>query len=244
MKEKIHAAFVHFMASAAVSIIAAALVFFVWYVAPLDRAIGVGSIFLLMLGIDAVLGPALTAMVYKRGKKSLRFDLTIIVLVQVCALSYGLFVVASSRPAWLVFNAGRFDVAQADDLDRRYLQQARPEFRSPSWMGPKWVASANPEDAEARQNLVLESAMGGPDLPQRVDLYVPLETQRQALQEKAEPLENLSQFNRADEIDVALKKWPQADAWLPLMAREKPMVVLIDRVAGKPLAVVDLRPWA
>ncbi|MDR0458308.1 MAG: hypothetical protein LBH10_04670 [Burkholderiaceae bacterium] len=35
----------------------------------------------------------------------------------------------------------------------------------------------------------------------------------------------------------------QGDAWLPLMARVRPMTVLIQRGTGQPLAVVDLRPW-
>jgi hypothetical protein len=44
-------------------------------------------------------------------------------------------------------------------------------------------------------------------------------------------------------VQKALAPWPQADAWLPLMARAQPMTVLIQRSTGQPLAVVDLRPW-
>jgi len=47
----------------------------VWYPIPLVKATGVGALFLMMLGIDLILGPAFTFIVYKKFKKNLKFDL-------------------------------------------------------------------------------------------------------------------------------------------------------------------------
>ena len=46
--------------------------------------------------------------VFKIGKPSLRFDLSIIALVQVAALTYGVWVVQNERPAAIVFADDRF----------------------------------------------------------------------------------------------------------------------------------------
>ena len=44
--------------------------------------------------IDVILGPLLTLLVYKQGKKTLLFDLTVIVLLQISALGYGLWTIS------------------------------------------------------------------------------------------------------------------------------------------------------
>lgn len=234
---------VHLVGSVLLALVAAALVYGMWYPAPLDRAVGVSGVFLLMLGVDVVLGPLLTFAVYQKGKRSLPFDLAVIVVIQLAALGYGLHAIAQGRPAWLVFNADRFDVARANDLDTRYAHEALPPYRQVPWTGPRWVASVNPDDADKRNQLVLESASGGADLPERIDLYRPLEGQGEHLRQRARPLSELTQFNTPERVHVMTQRWPQADAWLPLMSREQPMVVLLDLEQASPVAVVDLSPW-
>ncbi len=244
MISRIKASLVHASISFLVACLAVTWIFLVLHPAPLAKAIGVGEIFWVVIAVDVVLGPILTFAVYKTGKKSLKFDLAIIGCMQVCALSYGLWTIASARPAWLVLNSDRFDVAQADELDQRRIDNAWPDYRSASWSGPRWVASRAPTDLAKRNELILESTAGGPDLPQRIDLYVPLSAETDRLRTKSHPLQELKEFNSSENIHAELAKWPQADGWLPLMARAKPMVVLIDKAAARPLAIVDLRPWS
>lgn len=240
---RLKAMLIHFAGSLLLAAGALGLVYGLWYPGPLGQAVGVSGIVLLLLGVDVVLGPMLTFAVYQPGKKSLRFDLAVIVAVQLAAFGYGIATIAQGRPAWLVFNADRFDVAQASDLDTRYAAEALIEFRAPPWTGPGWVASVNPEDPEARNQLVLESAGGGSDLPQRVDLYRPLAREAENLRARARPLGELEAFNAADAVWAAVSAWPQADGWLPLMARAQAMVVLLDTAQGRPIAIVELHPW-
>lgn len=240
---RLKALLVHLAGSIVLAVVALGLIYGLWYPSPLAAAVGVSSIVLLLLAVDVVLGPLLTFAVYQPGKKSLRFDLAVIVLIQLAAFAYGMATIAQGRPAWLVFNADRFDVAQASDLDTRYLADAMPEFRHPPWSGPAWVASVNPGEVDKRNELVMESAMGGSDLPQRIDLYRPLEQEASNLRDRAKPLTELEQFNSAAAVAAATAHWPQADAWLPLMSRSQPMVVLIERKTASPVAIVDLRPW-
>lgn len=243
MAPRLRATLIHLYGSGCVALVFLGLVFFVWYPAPLSGATGVTAIFLILLAVDVVLGPALTFVVYKTGKKSLRFDLSVIVVVQLAALCYGLLTIAVARPAWIVFNVDRFDLAQAHELDGRYLSSTKEEFRAPPWSGPRWVAARNPTDLQKRNELIVESAAGGSDLPQRPDLYVSIQEESSNIKKIAQPLQNLERFNRSEMIQDALAKWPQADAWLPLMARAKPMTVLLRKKDGVVIAVVDLRPW-
>lgn len=234
---------IHLAGSVLMALAAMALVYGLWYPAPLDRAVGVSGVFWLMLAVDVVLGPLLTFAVYQKGKRSLPFDLAVIVFIQLAALGYGLHTIAQGRPAWLVFNADRFDVARANDLDTRYLHDALPPYRHAPWTGPRWVASVNPDDLDKRNQLVMESAMGGADLPERVDLYRPLESEAERLLERAKALPDLTKFNTPERVRAVMERWPHADAWLPMMSREQPMVVLLNRQKASPVAVVDLRPW-
>ena len=242
-KSRLRAFLVHLAGSVLLALAALALVYGVWYPSPLDKAAGVSVIVLFMLTCDVVLGPLLTFVVYKVGKRSLRFDLAVIVVVQLAAFAYGMYIIAQGRPAWLVFNVDRFDVTLANELDQRHLNETRPEYRSPSWTGPIWVASVNPTDIEKRNQLVLESVEGGPDLPQRPDLFQPLDKESGNLRARAKPMNELIQFNSADRVAEATSKWPQADAWLPLMSRNQPMVVLVNKAQGRPVAIADLSPW-
>jgi uncharacterized RDD family membrane protein YckC len=56
----------HFSISCLLALLALLLVFFVWYPAPLHSAVGVTSIFLIVLGVDVTVGPLLTLVVKAR----------------------------------------------------------------------------------------------------------------------------------------------------------------------------------
>lgn len=113
MLSRFKAFFVHLIGSLVIGLGALALVFFLWYPAPLHLALGVTSVFMLLIIVDITLGPLLTFLIYQPGKKTLKFDLVVIVVLQLLALSYGLWAVIQGRPVWLVLNADRFDVVQA-----------------------------------------------------------------------------------------------------------------------------------
>ncbi|WP_307703763.1 TfpX/TfpZ family type IV pilin accessory protein [Variovorax paradoxus] len=243
MNSRFRASGIHFLCSMLLALAALGVVYLVWYPVPLAAAIGVGHIFLILLAVDIVIGPLLTFVVYKKGKKSLFFDLTVIAILQGAAFAYGLHAIAVARPAWIVFNVDRFDLVQAHELDRRFLLDTDEAFRNPSWTGPRWVASQTPLDLQKRNQLILESAVGGGDLPQRPDLYVAIKQETENIRRMAHPLQELSRFNRPEVVNRLLQKWPKADAWLPLMAKTRPMTVLLNKKDGSFIAVVDLRPW-
>lgn len=243
MPVRFKAFLVHLACSSVIALLALLLVFRFWYPAPLHEALGVTEILLLVLLVDVILGPLLTMVVYKAGKKTLALDLAVIACLQLAALGYGLWTVAEGRPAWIVFSADRFDLVQVVDLDTRKLGDTPAEYRQPAWTGPRWVAAVPPADPEANRTLILEALYSGLDLPQRPNLYQPLASQHETLRQKMLGLAELTKFNSEEQVGKALKQWPKADAWLPLMARAKPMVVLLQKETAEVVAIVDLNPW-
>ncbi|MGG2395803.1 TfpX/TfpZ family type IV pilin accessory protein [Pseudomonas sp. SH1-B] len=243
MTLRFRAFFVHLIGSLVVGLSILALVFGLWYPSPLHQALGVTSIFIMLLMVDMVLGPLLTLLVCKPGKQTLKFDLVVIVVLQLTALVYGLGAVFQGRPVWLVFNADRFDVVQAIDIDRRRINEALLQYQVPAWSGPQWVAAVYPDDIERRNEVLFEAAQGGSDIAQRPELYRPLVESAEKMQHRAESLSSLSKYNDPAVVSGALAVWPQATGWLPLMARSQSMVVLLSDGNTKVLAVVPLRPW-
>ena len=59
---------------------------------------GAGKLFLMMLGVDIILGPILTFIIYQKNKKSLKFDLFIIACIQISAIGYGVYSMYGGRP--------------------------------------------------------------------------------------------------------------------------------------------------
>ncbi|WP_444919703.1 TfpX/TfpZ family type IV pilin accessory protein [Microbulbifer sp. CnH-101-G] len=247
MLERFKAFSLHLLLSSLVALVSLILVFYIWYPGPLSVAMGVTEIFLLMLAVDVVLGPLLTLIVYKAGKKTLKIDLAVIGVLQIAALLYGLNTVAEGRPVWLVFSADRFDAVREMDLDTRYPEKVANEYSHISLWGPRWVAVERPKDQQQLSDITVEAVFSGLDLQHRPYLYQPLNNSSKQIQKKAHSLFELKKFNSAEEVELALKQWPQANAWLPLWANVKPVVVLVhlyDSGEVSVIAVVDLNPWA
>lgn len=243
MSPRLLAFLIHLGGSACLAAASLCVVYLIWYPAPLADAVGVSDIFLMLLGIDVVLGPVLTLVVYKRGKLTLVMDLAIIVLVQLAAFAYGVHAIAVGRPAWLVYSVGRFDLEQANDLDHIHVDEAMPAYRSVPWTGPKWVAARLPSDVKKRNELILGLTHGGSDLPQRSDLYVPIEQETQAMADHAVPIDKLLAYNPPEAVQQARTQYPQADAFMPLLTKGRPLTVLLKKGQAQPIAIVDLKAF-
>ncbi|WP_410209472.1 TfpX/TfpZ family type IV pilin accessory protein [Aquirhabdus sp.] len=243
MSKRIKAFLIHLISSSLLAFLTLILVFYIWYPSPLHIATGVSHIFLIMLAADVSIGPVLTLLVYKVGKKSLRFDLTVIIIVQLCVFSYGLHTVAIARPAWIVFNVDRFDLVQANDIDLRKVSKAKKNYQQVSWRGPAWASAKFPTDKKEREQIFIESVKGGYDIPQRPDLYLPLSESLDIIRNKSNQLIKLNEFNNKEAVQQILLAWPKANAWLPLKGNIQDMVVLINKKDGRVISIVNLKPW-
>ena len=243
MNTQIKAFSFHLAISVVIAVLVGFIVFTYWHHPPLDTAVGVTRIFITLLIIDVILGPLLTFIIYKPGKKTLLMDLAVIACLQLAALGYGLHTVAKGRPAWLVFAIDRFELVRIIDIDNRKIEQANKLYQAPSFFGPQWVAAVTPSDTNERNEILMESVIAGVDIAQRPNLYQPLSTQNEQIKQRAQALTTLSTFNSEADIKSALSPYPTATAWLPLAANQQDMVVLINKETAEVIAIVDLRPW-
>ena len=234
---------VHIITSVIIAFLLTLLVLFIWYPSPLATAVGVTHIFLMLLVIDVILGPLLGLLVYKEGKKTLKFDLTVVIAIQISALLYGVYSIEQGRPAWLVYNVDRFELVRKNELINTNIQQARPQFQQPSWFKPQYVATEFAKDIQQRNDEMFAEVLGGISIAQRPERYVELTQAKTQIQQRALPLVELQQYNPKTEVEKTLAKYPKANAWLPLKANAEDMVVLINKETASVIKIVDLRPW-
>lgn len=243
MSKRLKFFFSHLSISFLIALLVIGLVFFVWYPAPLAKAVGVTNIFLMMLAIDVIVGPILGWLVYQEGKKTLKFDLSVIILIQIAALCYGVFSIEQGRPAWLVYNVDRFELVRKNELVDTNIQQARPQFQQPSWFKPQYVATEFAKDIQQRNDEMFAEVLGGISIAQRPERYVELTQAKTQIQQRALPLKELEQYNSKADVEKILAKYPNVDAWLPLKANAVDMVVLVNKETASIIKIVDLRPW-
>ena len=232
----------HLSLSLLIALLVIGLVFFVWYPSPLTSAVGVTQIFLMMLAIDVIVGPVLGLLVYKEGKKSLKFDLTVIIFLQLIALFYGIYSIEQGRPAWLVYNVDRFELVRKNEIIQDNIAKALPQYQQPSWLKPQFVATEFAKDANQRSDDMFAEVLGGISIAQRPERYVELNKAKKQMQQRAQKLELLQQYNNKTDVEKILAKYPQATAFLPMKASAVDMIVLIDQNANV-VKIVDLRPW-
>ena len=244
-KYKLKAFSVHFSISLLIALMSMVIVFFVWYPPPLYQAAGVTKIFLIMLGIDIVLGPLLTFIVAKPHKKSLKFDLAVIVLIQLSAFVYGFYHVYDGRPAWIAYNIDRFDLVKNNEIDTRKLTEALPTYQKVSHSGARYVAAVIPtDDKEVSQQILFDEIGYGIAPSQRPELYQPLSTVDEVMLTRTKAIDELYDYNDKADVDKVLLAYPEADGYLPLKADAVDMTVLINKKdKEKVVKIVDLRPW-
>lgn len=233
----------HLCISFLIALIAMGIVFFVWYPAPLAIAVGVTHLFLMMLVIDVIVGPLLGLLVYKEGKKTLKMDLSIIIVLQILALGYGVYSIEQGRPVWLAYNVDRFELVRKNEIIIDHIEQALPQFQHPSWFKPKWVGVEFAKDANVRSDDLFAEALGGISIAQKPERYVDFSKTTTQLKQRTKNLKDLNQYNDVQQVDRILLKYPQATGFVPLKANAVDMTVLINKETGEVVKIVNLRPW-
>lgn len=239
---------IHFSISLLIGATILALLFWVWYPAPYFAASGGKNLTLILLGVDLVLGPLLTLVVFKAGKKSLRFDLSVIALLQVAALAYGLHVIVQARPVFIVAAIDRFNLVAANEIEAADLAKGRePAFRHLSWTGPQLVAARLPEKQDDRLN-PLTVFTTGKDIYHYPELYVDYASEVSILLTRAKPLAKLRESH--PQHAAVINEWLQTHQrreddllWLPVLARNTGMTMLLDSKSGMPLQALLIDSW-
>lgn len=75
----------------------------------------------ILIPVDAILGPLLTLVLYVPNKKGLKFDISMIAIIQIAALVYGGWTIYGQKPAVFVFVGDRFEIIPDSKFDQSKL---------------------------------------------------------------------------------------------------------------------------
>ncbi|WP_147653594.1 TfpX/TfpZ family type IV pilin accessory protein [Vulcaniibacterium gelatinicum] len=219
-----------------------------WYPRGLWEAAGAVRLFAVTAVISGIVGPLLTLLVFKPGKKHLKFDLGVIALLQVAALGYGLWMMWQTRPVFLVGLLDRFELVLADELDPADLIRGRkPEFHTLSLTGPRLVGATLPVTPEERLQAIMEG-LAGKDLHRKPRHYADYGAVARDLARAGQPPDALQdtypETARAIEAAArALGRAPASVRYLPIVARRGRATMLVDARTGEVLRAIPVDPW-
>jgi len=239
----------HLGISALVAALVVGVMLKLWYPPPYFDAMGGATLLILIVGCDVVLGPLITLIVFKAGKKGLKMDLTLVGCLQLAALCYGSYTIFLARPVFTVFAVDRFEVVAANDIRAEELARATdPEFSSLSLTGPRLVAAKLPSNPDEQLTIMLGAMQGGDDVKQMPRLYVPYPQAAQDVARHSKAVSVLSQHDKSSEEairELALRTGSAESelGFLPLNARNQNMSVIVDRRSGNVEGILPINPW-
>ena len=233
----------HLSISILIALIITGIIFFVWYPSPLAQAVGVIHLFIMLILIDLIFFLLLTLLIYKKDINAFKMDLSIIIIIQIAALIYGLHSITQGRPVWIVFNQNKFELVRVNDQFIENTEHIHKQFQNISWTGPQYVAAIPSQNIKQREDDLFMDALGGVSLAQRPERYVALSHVKQKIQQQSQNLDNLKKFNDIKLVEKTLNQYPKATAYLPLKASKLDMVILLNKKEGSVVNVVNLRPW-
>lgn len=240
------AASVHLAISAVIAAVILAIMLALWYPPSLFRAMGGMGLIALIVGVDVVIGPLITLIIFDTRKKELVFDLMVIGALQIAALSYGVYAMHAGRPVFIVFDGQRLAVASAADIDPEELAKApHEEFRHLSLTGPRLAAVVPPEDPQERETLMF-AGLTGFGIHQLPKYFVPYAKERSQILATARPLGELApNAEDARKLEAYLdstKKDVNQMRYLPVATRHASVLGIIDGKSGELLDILRINP--
>ncbi|WP_200375540.1 TfpX/TfpZ family type IV pilin accessory protein [Thiocystis violacea] len=238
---------IHLTASAAVVLILFGIMRLVWYPAPYFDINGGWTVLRILAGVDVVLGPILTLIAFKPGKPSLRFDMSVIVSLQLAALVYGGSLIYQQRPAFTVFAVDRFTAIPAADVEFDRIRY--PELKRLIGIGPLLAEALPPEDPEERRKVMFAVVMdGAKDLEYRAELYRPYRPDLEPLSRRGLDIARLAAQD--DETERGLTRLLERLGgaagdylYLPLRGQHRDIILVLSRADGQPAGWIDSDPW-
>jgi hypothetical protein len=168
------AAILHFSLSVLVALIAAGLVFGLWFPGAYRDMAGGTELFLLIVIVDIVCGPLLTLVLFNplKSKRELFLDLGLVAVVQLAALLYGLWTLWDVRPLYFPHEYDRFKVVSLNDLRGADTGVLPSVLQSGFFKGPQVVGLRLPKDTDEKNKVLFAALSGGADYGERPDFYI------------------------------------------------------------------------
>ncbi len=244
---KLHAFLIHLAGSALVVGTLCVIIFFVWYPTPYFAAKGASEVLRVLIGVDLILGPSLTLLLFRPRKPGLVLDLSVVATIQLAALIFGTTVLYQERPYYAVFAVDRFQVLAYKDVDSSMIEHE--EFRRKPFVGPILAVASLPDDQGEFQRLLEEILFEGkPDIERRPEFWSPYADRSADVIARARSLAEL--LERIPEAETEISRLTErldvdidSLAYVPLVGRETSFAFVIDAETATPVSIINVDPW-
>ena len=247
-REKTRAFAVHFLVTLLFTASAAALVFLIWFPDPFQQMLGGTQLFEVLVICDLGLGPLASFFIYssKKSRRALLFDYAVVGSIQLAAFFYGLYVVANTRPVYVVFAVDQLEVVTAGDIDDADLAPAPDAYRKRPIWGPQLVGIQRAADPKERTKMLF-SGLAGKDYPVLPAYYVPYEQSLPQIRQRAAPVSDLEKRHpdaepliskAAAQLQIPVEKL----VWLRVRHSKGFWTALLDPDSGRPVCWLPVDP--
>jgi hypothetical protein len=221
--------------------------YFVWFPHSFLELGGFTRTALMLIFADLILGPLLVFIVFKEGKKYLKFDINVLLSIQIIAFLFGAYSLYLKHPAYAVFKHDRFILTNVSHL---YPQPGLQEQLTKTvFSKPHLVMTSLPENMSERMNLMMNvDLFGAPDIEKRPKYYAPVADNLNALLQKSLRIEDIFVDKDANnKLQAFIKKHGgkiNDYAYFPLSGNNKKQVIwVLNRQNAEPVGIIDSNPW-
>lgn len=243
MMSRFKAFSIHFAISFFIFLILLYFILIQWYPQPLFSTDGGWRVIRIIVGVDLILGPLLTLIVFKAGKPGLKFDLTMIALVQTLALSWGIWTTYNERPAAIIYTIDYFTPVPAYQLKEVGMTTKELKKFGNNW--PILIYSDIPK--EKTSEIIAEAARAGQPLYLLTKYYRKFSNnQSQVLKESsmnlAKYVEDKPNLKTIYQHSLLTGTAKTNISYLGLHSREKWVTAIFDLDSMKIIDTIDIEP--
>ena len=242
---KLKAFSIHVTASALVVGCVLALIWGVWYPAPLFQLLGISLALQVLVGVNLVIGPALTLLLFRPGKPRFLLRISLILLVQIAALVYGASVAYSERPCYMIYVVDRFEAVSCSRIDPNEIA-ANDAVEAKSSSGLRYAEARMPTDPKDMSRLLEEVVFEGkPDIAERPEHWVPFTADTfDRIQSKNTPINELPlNDDETRVIDGLIDTYGTDLILVPLTAKRNAISLVMSRETLRPVGRLKSDPW-
>lgn len=244
---KTRAALAHLWPSTLILVLIGVLIVFAWYPYPFLEFRDTAKFPLMLIVVAMLIGPAMTALVYKKGKRSLVFDLTVIIIIQLVAVAWGTMALYQNRPYFMVFTVDRFEVFPLRKVDLNAIEN--DQFIDKPLSGPIPLYANMPREKQAYQKLMKEVMFEGkPDLQYRPEFWSAYSDRQDEVLKVSKPLNEL-RIMRPGSVS-AIDRLVQKNGgniedlnFVPGWHQNGEFAAVLDANSGKIVAKLIIDPW-
>lgn len=176
LKSRFSAAGIHFLGSLILFSLLLWIIIKIWYSQPFFSASGGWQGLKIVALVDLVLGPLITLIIFNtnKAKKVMMTDISIIVIIQLAALVYGIHTIYTQRPVALAFWEKEFYTIPAEVLEKQGINLAT--LKQLSDLSPAMIYIEKPTDPDQLKTMlkvILEQQIPP---TQQLNLYRPMKS--------------------------------------------------------------------